>query len=101
MEERNVYTFRNDAETRTLVYGRLGTGEAFVRETGNGDITQFCYDAPARETTITFRETEDYSLEDVADTLRRDADDLFIGDIAEILGFWNVPYVKDEKVLAS
>ena len=42
-----------------------------------------------------------YSLEDVADTLRRDAEDLFIGDIAEILGFWNVPFVKDEKVLTS
>ena len=37
----------------------------------------------------------------MADTLRRDAEDLFIGDIAEILGFWNVPYVKDEKVLTS
>ena len=72
-----------------------------MRETGRGDIIQFCYDAPARETTITFRETEDYSLEDVADTLRRDEDDLFIGDIAEILGFWNVPYMNDEKILAS
>jgi hypothetical protein len=101
MEERNVYTFEYGDETRRLEYGRLNTGEAFVKETGSGDITQFCYDAPARETTITFRETEDYSLEDVADTLRRDAEDLFIGDIAEILGFWNVPYVKDEKVLAS
>ena len=101
MQNNNVHTFRNGAETRTLEFSRLETGEAYVRETGRGDITQFCYDAPARETTITFRETEDYSLEDVADTLRRDAEDLFIGDIEEILGFWNVPYVKDEKVLES
>ena len=33
--------------------------------------------------------------------LRRDANDLLIGDISKILGFWNVPYVKEEKVLAS
>ena len=67
MDERNAYTFRNGAETRTLEFGRFETGEAYVRETGRGDITQFCYDAPARETTIRFRETEGYSLEDVAD----------------------------------
>lgn len=101
MEKRNFYTFVDDAETRTMEVGYLDTGEAYVRETGRGDITQFCYDAPARETTITFRETEDYSLEDVADTLRRDAGDLFIGDIAEALDFWGVAYEKDEKVLAS
>lgn len=101
MEERNVYTFRNGAETRTLEFGRLETGEAYARETGRGDITQFCYDAPARETTIRFRETEDYSLEDVADTLDRHADDVYIGDIAEALTFWGVPYETDEKVLAS
>lgn len=44
--ERNVYTFVDGAETRTLEFGRLETGEAYVRETGRGDITQFCYDAP-------------------------------------------------------
>ena len=81
--ERNVYTFVDGAETRTLEFGRLETGEAYVRETGRGDITQFCYDAPARETTIRFRETEECSLEDVADTLREHSDDVFIGDIAE------------------
>lgn len=101
MGRRSNYTFECGDEIRTLEYGRLDTGEAFVKETGRGDIMQFYYDAPACETAITFRETEDYPLEDVADTLRRDAGDLFIGDIAEILGFWNVPYVKDEKVLAS
>lgn len=101
MENRNVYMFRNGAESRTLVFGRLETGEAYVRETGRGDITQFCYDAPARETTIRFRETEDYSLEDVADTLRRHTDDVYIGDIAEALTFCGVPYEKAEKVLAS
>ena len=58
MENRNVYTFRNGAETRMLEFGRLETGEAYVRESGGGDITQFCYDAPACETTIMFRETE-------------------------------------------
>ena len=97
MGMRNTYMFEYGDETRTLEYGHLDTGEASVKETGRGDITQFCYEAPACEMTTTFRETEDYSLEDVADTLRRDADDPFIGDIAEILGFWNVPYVKDEK----
>jgi hypothetical protein len=101
MEERNVHTFRNGAETRTLEFGRLETGETYVRETGRGDITQFCYDAPAHETTISFRETEDYSLEDVADTLRRHTDDVYIGDIAEALTFWGVSYETDEKVLAS
>jgi hypothetical protein len=101
MEERKVHTFRNGAETRTLEFGHLETGEAYVTETGRGDITQFCYDAPAHETTIRFRETENYSLEDVADTLRRHADDVYIGDIAEALTFWGVPYEKDEKVLAS
>jgi hypothetical protein len=100
MGERNVYTFRNGAETRMLEFGRLDTEEAYVRETGRGDITQFCYDAPAHETTISFRETEDYSLEDVADTLGRHADDVYIGDIAEALTFWGVPYETDEKVLA-
>ena len=50
MEERNVHTFRNGAETRTLKFGRLETGEAYVGgETGRGDITQFCYDAPAHD----------------------------------------------------
>ena len=68
-----------------------------MRETGRGDITQFCYDAPARETTIRFRETEEYSLEDVADTLREHSDDVFIGDIAEALDFWGVAYEKNEK----
>lgn len=97
MGMRNAYMFECGDETRTLKYGHLDTGEAFVKETGRGDITRFCYEASACEMTITFRETEDYSLEDVADTLRRDADDPFIGDIAEILGFWNVPYVKDEE----
>lgn len=53
-----------------------------MRETGRGDITQFCYDAPVRETTIRFRETEEYSLENVADTLREHSDNVFIGDIA-------------------
>lgn len=101
MGNRNVHTFRNGAETRTLEFERLETGEVYVRETGRGDITQFCYDAPARETTISFRETEDYSIEDVADTLGRHADDVYIGDIADALTFWGVPYEKDEKVLAS
>ncbi len=49
MEERNVHTFRNGAETRTLELGHLDTGEAYVTETGRGDITQFCYDAPAND----------------------------------------------------
>lgn len=40
MEERNVHTFRNGAETKTLEFGYLETGEAYVRETGRGDITQ-------------------------------------------------------------
>ena len=101
MENRKVHTFRNGAETRMLEFGRLDTGEAFVKETGRGDITQFCYDAPAHETTISFRETEDYSLEDVVDTLSRNADDVYIGDFAEALTFWGVPYEKDEKVLTS
>lgn len=47
--ERNVYSFRNGAETRTLEFGHHETGEAYVRETGRGDITQFRYDAPARD----------------------------------------------------
>lgn len=72
-----------------------------MRETGRGDITQFCYDVPARENTIRFRETEEYSLEDVADTLREHSDDVFIGDIVEALDFWGVAYEKDEKVLVS
>lgn len=101
MENRSVHTFRNGAETRTMELGHFETGEAYVSETGRGDITQFCYDAPARETTIRFRETEDYSLEDVADTLDRHADNVYIGDIAEALTFWGVPYETDEKVLAS
>ena len=46
MEERDVYTFVDGAETTTMELGRLDTGEAYVRETGRGDITQFCYDAP-------------------------------------------------------
>lgn len=99
MEERNVHTFRNGAETRTLEFGHHETGGAYVRETGRGDITQFCYDAPAHETTISFRETENYSLDDVADTLGRHADDVYIGDIAAALTFWGVPYETDEKVL--
>jgi hypothetical protein len=49
MEERNAHTFRNGAETRTLEFGHLETGEAYVRETGRGDITQFCYDAPTHD----------------------------------------------------
>lgn len=61
MEERNVYAFRNGAETRTMEYGCLETGEAYVTETGRGDITEFCYDTPARETTLRFRENEQYS----------------------------------------
>lgn len=101
MEKRTVYTFRNGAETRTLEFGHLKAGEAYVMETGRGDITEFCYDAPARETTIRFYETEGYSLEDVADTLRRHTDDVYIGDIAEALEFWGVAYEMDEKVLAS
>ena len=101
MENKNIYMFRNGAETRMLEFGHLGTGEVYVKETGRGDITQFCYDAPARETTIRFRETEDYSLEDVADTLRRHADDVYVGDIAEALTFWGVSYEMDEKALAS
>lgn len=101
MEKRTVYTFRNGAETRKLEFGHLNVGEAYVMETGRGDITEFCYDAPARETTIRFYETEDYSLEDVDDTLRRHTDDVYIGDIAEALEFWGVAYEMDEKVLAS
>ena len=101
MEERNVYTFVNGAETRTMEFGRLNTEEAYVKETGRGDITEFCYDAPARETTIRFCETEEYSIEDVADTLRRHTDDVYISDIADALGFWGVAYEMDEKVLAS
>ena len=84
-EKKLLYIFVDDAETTTKELGYLDTGEAYVRETGRGDITQFCYDAPARETTIRFRETEEYSLEDVADTLRKHSDDVFIGDIAEAM----------------
>ena len=101
MGERNTYTFDCGGETRTMEFGHLDTGEAFVKETDRGDITQFCYDAPARETAIRFRETEEYSLEDVADTLREHSDEVFIGDLVEALDFWGVFYEKDEKVLAS
>lgn len=34
MENRNVYMFRNGAETRTMEFGHLETGEAYVREAG-------------------------------------------------------------------
>lgn len=101
MGERNVYAFRNGAETRTMEYGHLDTGEAYVTETGRGDITEFCYDAPARETTLRFRESEEYSLEDVAHTLREHGDDVYLGDIADALDFWGVAYERDERVLAS
>jgi hypothetical protein len=100
MKKRDVYEFRYGAETRTMEYGHLDTGEAYVTETGRGDITEFCYEAPARETTLRFRESEDYSLEDVADTLR-EHDDVYLGDIAEALDFWGVAYERDERVLAS
>lgn len=100
MEERNICMFRNDAETRVLEFGRLHTGEAYVRETSRGDIAQFCYDAPAREVTVSFSKTEEYSLEDVADTFHRNADDVYIGDIANALTLWEVPYEKDEKSVA-
>ena len=95
------YAFRNGAETRTMEYGRLDTGEAYVTETGRGDITEFCYDAPARETTLRFRENEQYSLEDVADTLREHGDEVYLGDIADALDFWGVAYERDERVLTS
>ncbi len=100
MERQNVCVFRSCSETRTIEYGHLNSGDAYVRETGRGDITWFCYDAPARETTVRFHKTENYSLEDVADTLRRHAD-VFIGDITDALDFWGVAYEKEERVLAS
>lgn len=100
MEGANSYTFRNCGETRTIRVGRLNKGEAYVTETGRGDITQFVYGAPAREATIRFRETEEYSLDDVADTLR-EHDDVYLSDIADALDFWGVAYERDERVLAS
>lgn len=101
MEERSSYTFSGDAEVRTLEFGLLETGDAYVRETSRGEITRYCYEAPAREITVIFREAEEYSLEDAADTLCKRADDVFIGDIVEALDFWGVAYEKNEKVLAA
>lgn len=101
MLESTTIVFRCGAETRTLNYGHTGAGEAYVTETGRGDITEFCYDAPARETTLRFRENEDYSLTDVADTLHEHGDDVYLSDIADALDFWGVAYERDERVLAS
>jgi hypothetical protein len=36
MKEINIYAFRNGAETRTMEYGRLKAGEAYVTETERG-----------------------------------------------------------------
>jgi len=46
MDERNFHVFRNGAGARTLEFGHLESGEAYVRETGRGDIIQLCYDVP-------------------------------------------------------
>ena len=97
MEKRNVYTFVDGAETTTMEFGRLDTGGGLREGDRQGRHHPVLLRRPARETTIRFRETEEYSLEDVADTLREHSDDVFIGDIAKALDFWGVAYEKNEK----
>lgn len=86
-------------ENRTLSWGVTPEGKAFVREAGKGDLTEMMFDATEHETTVTFEPTNDYSLADVADTVKGHADDCFITDFEDAFTFWGIPCTRYEKVV--
>jgi len=69
MAEEKSVMMESGTENRTLSWGVTPNGKTYVRETSKGDLTEMMFDAPERETTVTFEPTDDYSLADVADTV--------------------------------
>lgn len=94
MVEEKPVVMESGTENQTLAWGQTPDGKANVRETSSGDLTETILDAAERMTTITFEPNDDYSLDDVADTVESHADDCFITDIEDALGLWGIPYKK-------
>jgi hypothetical protein len=99
MQDEKTVVMESGTENRTLSWGVTPDGKTYVRETSKGDLTEMMFDASERETTVTFDQTSDYSLADVADTVKGHADDCFITDFENALTLWGIPYTRDEKTV--
>lgn len=98
MREEKAVVMEDGAEKRTLSWGELEDGTAYVRETSEGEVTGFAFGAEGRQTTFTFRPTRDYSLEDVENRIETSDGDCFICDFADALEFWGIPYTREDKI---
>jgi hypothetical protein len=98
MREEKTVVMEDGAETRSLSWGELEDGIAYIRETSEGDVTGFAYGAKRRQTTFMFWPTNDYNLDDVENRIKTSDGDCFIGDFADALEFWGIPYKREDKV---
>lgn len=63
-----------------------------MHQESTGDLTQLAFGADRRVATLEFRPTDDYTLADVEDYLDSHPDGWYIEDLADAVGFWNVPH---------
>lgn len=80
-------------------HGITPDGKAYVRKASKGDLTELMFDASEREMTVAFKQIENYSPADVADTVENHANDCFITDFEDALTLWGIPYMRNEKVV--
>ena len=90
--ELSTRTFVAGQEERTISYGHLEDGTAYVRQVSAGDLTEFAFDCAERTVTVTFRECAGYALADVENDLARCGGDCHIEDYMLNLELWGVPF---------
>ena len=95
----NKKTYNLGSEVRTIEWGENKDGTVFVTERSSGDLTELVYDAAEHHQTLVFMPTDDYSIQDIADTVRSAGDDCFIGDFEDALTLWEVPFTREEKTV--
>lgn len=92
-----MYSFEDGSETRVVSLGTNPDGSIYVRQTSNGDITQFAFGSTQHTETITFRPTETYGMDDVRDDIESRGGEFFIDDVADSLRLWDVPFRRESS----
>lgn len=88
----SLYSFDDGTEARVIGVGTNPDGTVYVRQTSNGDLTQFAFGSVQHTETITFSPTEAYGLEDVENDIESRGSEFFIDDVADSLRLWGVPF---------
>jgi hypothetical protein len=90
-------TFERCRETRTIELGTNERDRSYVKQVCEGDLTQFAFECERQVSQVVFAKRDDYSLDDVLNTLETHGEDFYLSDVVSALDLWKVPYTLTEK----